>query len=240
MTKSNTQLDIIAIVPARGGSKRLPRKNILFLAGKPLIQWTLDAAKASGVIDLIVVTTDDDEVLDIADRARVKAIRRPDELASDTATTVDTVLHALDTLAEQGTTARRIMLLQPTSPLRRAQDIKAAVERMDTNGANSVISVCEVEHPPLWCNTLPRDGNLDEFIKPGTEGQRSQDLPVFYRLNGAIYLVEADEFSRQKSFDISPSFSIIMDKKTSIDIDDDFDFLIAGAFLDADSLKGIE
>lgn len=234
MTKSNTQLDIIAIVPARGGSKRLPRKNILPLVGKPLIEWTLDAAKASGVIDLIVVSTDDDDVLDIADRAQVKAIRRPDELASDTATTVDTVLHTLGTLAEQGTTARRIMLLQPTSPLRGVGDIRAAVERMDTTGANSVISVCEVEHPPLWCNTLPRDGSLDDFIKPGTEGKRSQDIPVFYRLNGAIYLVEVNEFIRQKSFDIAPSFSIVMDKKASIDIDDDYDLLIAEALLGSD------
>ncbi|SDL48107.1 N-acylneuraminate cytidylyltransferase [Modicisalibacter muralis] len=226
-----TQLDIVAIVPARGGSKRLPRKNILPLAGKPLIQWTLDAAKASGVISLVVVTTDDDDVLDIADRARVETIRRPDELASDTATTVDTVLHALDTLAEQGITSRRVMLLQPTSPLRRVQDIKAAVERMDATGASSVISVCEMEHPPLWCNTLPRDGSLDEFLKPVMEGRRSQDLPVFYRLNGAIYLVDTNKFHHQKTFGVTPSFSIIMDKKASIDIDDDFDFLVAGAFL---------
>ena len=129
MTKRKDALDIIAIVPARGGSKRLPRKNVLPLGGKPLIQWTLDAAKASKVIDRIVVTTDDDAVLEIADQSQVEAIRRPDELASDTATTVDTVLHALDSLAERGITARRMLLLQPTSPLRGAGDIRAAVER---------------------------------------------------------------------------------------------------------------
>nr|WP_297461712.1 acylneuraminate cytidylyltransferase family protein [uncultured Halomonas sp.] len=231
MTKRKDLLDIIAIVPARGGSKRLPRKNILPLGGKPLIQWTLDAAKASKVIDRIVVTTDDDAVLEIADQAQVEAIRRPDGLASDTATTVDTVLHALNTLAKRGIAARRVMLLQPTSPLRGAGAIRAAVERMNATGANSVISVCEVEHPPLWCNTIPENGSLDDFITPGTEGRRSQDLPTFYRLNGAIYLVSADEFCRHESFLVSPSFSIVMGREESVDIDDDYDLLIAEASL---------
>lgn len=231
MTKRKDSLDIIAIVPARGGSKRLPRKNILPLGSKPLIQWTLDAAKASGVIDLVVVTTDDDDVLEIADQAQVETIRRPDELASDTATTVDTVLHALDTLAKRGITARRVMLLQPTSPLRGAGAIRAAVERMNDTGANSVISVCEVEHPPLWSNTIPENGSLDDFMKPGTEGRRSQDLPTFYRLNGAIYLVAVDEFYRHESFLVTPSFSIIMNREESVDIDDDYDLLIAEASL---------
>jgi len=235
MTKRKDALDIIAIVPARGGSKRLPRKNVLPLGGKPLIQWTLDAAKASKVIDRIVVTTDDDAVLEIADQSQVEAIRRPDELASDTATTVDTVLHALDSLAERGITARRMLLLQPTSPLRGAGDIRAAVERMNATGANSVISVCEVEHPPLWCNTIPRDGSLDDFMKPGTEGRRSQDLPTFYRLNGAIYLVEMGEFRRHESFLVAPSFSIIMSREASVDIDDGYDLLIAEASLGLDA-----
>lgn len=224
MTK---ELGIVAIVPARGGSKRLPRKNVLPLAGKPLIQWTLDAAKESGVIDLIAVTSDDDEVLAIAEQNQVTAIRRPDHLATDTATSVDAVLHALEALEEQGITAQRVMLLQPTSPLRRAEDIRAAVKRMNDSGAASVISVCEVEHPPEWCNTLPDDGRMDDFFRPELNGKRSQDFPDYYRLNGAAYLVSIPELKAERRFDVHPCYACRMEKTTSIDIDDETDFKVA-------------
>lgn len=223
MAKIEAQLDIIAIVPARGGSKRLPRKNVLPLAGKPLIQWTLDAAKASGVIDLIMVTSDDVEVLDIAEKANVKTIRRPDELAGDTATSMDAILHALSFLETEGITAKRIMLLQPTSPLRRAEDIRAAVEKMESTEANGVISVCEADHSPLWCNTLDAKGRMNDFLRPEVVGKRSQDLPINYRINGAIYLAVAEKLIANKSFLIDPCFSFEMPRERSIDIDVLFD-----------------
>ncbi|MGQ7260437.1 acylneuraminate cytidylyltransferase family protein [Vreelandella sp. V005] len=225
MTKVFKTVDIVAIVPARGGSKRLPRKNVLPLAGKPLIQWTLDAAKESGVIELIVVTSDDEEVLTIAEQHQVMAIRRPDDLSSDTATSVDAVLHALDALAEQGIVAKRVMLLQPTSPLRRAEDIRDAVKRMDDCGVASVVSVCEMDHSPLWSNTLPENGSMDDFIRPEIVGKRSQDLPQYYRLNGAVYLVATNKFRQKESFFVSPCSSLLMEKRFSQDIDDKRDFL---------------
>jgi|25_taG_2_1085351.scaffolds.fasta_scaffold04031_2 CMP-N-acetylneuraminic acid synthetase len=222
------ELDIVAIIPARGGSKRLPRKNVLPLAGKPLIQWTLEAAKQSGVVDLIAVTSDDDEILEVAGKNNgVKLINRPAQLATDTATSVDAVLHALGVLEEDGYNAKRVLLLQPTSPLRRAEDIRLAVKRMDDTGAASVISVCELEHSPLWANTLPEDGRMDGFLPDNTEGKRSQDFPIFFRINGAIYLFRRYEWAVKKSFFIEPCFSLVMRKKESIDIDDEFDFFVA-------------
>ncbi|WP_206604536.1 cytidylyltransferase domain-containing protein [Vreelandella sulfidaeris] len=227
MTKALKTIDIVAIVPARGGSKRLPRKNVLPLAGKPLIQWTLDAAKESGAIDLIVVTSDDEEVLAIAEQNQVMAIRRPDYLSTDTATSVDAVIHALDALEAQNIVAKRVMLLQPTSPLRRAEDIRKAVKRMDDCGAASVISVCEMDHSPLWSNTLPEDGRMDDFIRPEVKEKRSQDLPLYYRLNGSIYLIATNMFRQNKSFFVTPCNSVVMEKGLSQDIDDKNDFLLA-------------
>ncbi|MBZ5876642.1 acylneuraminate cytidylyltransferase family protein [Chromohalobacter israelensis] len=228
MNSVKNEHDIVAIVPARGGSKRLPRKNVLELAGKPLIQWTLDAAKSSGVIDLIAVTSDDAEVLEVAGRNDgVRLIHRPESLASDTATSVDAVLHALRVLEEQGVTCKRVMLLQPTSPLRRPEDIRAAVDRMDSTGAASVISVCEMEHSPLWAHTLSEDGCMDNFFLNKHTKRRSQDLPAYYRLNGAIYLVRMDKFMSEKVFYLAPCMSLVMSRSFSIDIDDKNDFMFS-------------
>ena len=233
MTSKTKELDIVAIIPARGGSKRLPRKNVLLLAGKPLIQWTLDAAKDSGIIDLIVVTSDDDEVLAIAEQNQIMAIRRPDHLATDTATSVDAVLHALETLSEQGITAKRVMLLQPTSPLRRAEDICGAVKQMDDSGAASVISVCEMDHSPLWANTLPENGCMDNFFHQEYQCKRSQDLPVYHRLNGAIYIFETSGFLVSSRIIVSPSYAFKMEGAISVDIDNEFDFKIAAFLLES-------
>lgn len=231
MTKVNRTLDTIAIIPARGGSKRLPGKNTKLLGGKPLIEWTLDAARNSGVIDLIVVTSDDEEVLAIARRNQAVAIHRPAVLASDTATTVDTVLHALQCLTDRGFTYERIMVLQPTSPLRRPEHIRGAVERMSDTNAASIISVCETDHSPLLSNTLPSDGSLDNFIPAEARGRRSQDLPTYYRLNGAIYFVKRAALLKYRAFDPPGSFALIMEISASVDIDSITDLNVAESFL---------
>ena len=223
----NRAVDIVAIIPARAGSKRLPGKNMLPLAGKPLIQWTLDAAIAAKVFDLIAVTTDDPDVQALAARQGVVTIPRPAELATDSATSMDTLLHALDWLESRGQTPQRVMLLQPTSPLRTSGDIRNAITRMDETGAASVISVCEMEHPPLWANTLPADGSMDHFLADSLRNRRSQDLPTYYRLNGAIYLSTREALLREKSFFAPPSFSLIMDRQHSIDIDTSDDLALA-------------
>ena len=180
----------LAIIPARGGSKRLPRKNVLDLAGKPLIAWTIDAAKSSKYIDKTVVSSDSDEILQIANDLSVGVIKRPDYLANDTATSVAVTEHAINSVTE---VFDFIILLQPTSPLRTAKHIDEAIELLLQKKADAVISVCETAHSPLWMNTLPEDGSLDNFITEDVKNKRSQDLPTYFRLNGAVYIIQIEQ-----------------------------------------------
>lgn len=232
MVEYTPNLDILAIVPARAGSKRLPRKNTLELQGKPLICWTLEAAQESRVIDLLVISSDDDEVLAHAERLGVRALRRPVGLAQDTSTTYDVLQHTLDFLALEDLRPARIMLLQPTSPLRDADDIKAAVSRMNETQAKSVVSVCPCEHSPLWSNTLGAQGEMDDFLSPALLNQRSQDLPLYYRLNGAIYIANTQYFIEQKGFFMPNSMAYIMLPEKSVDIDTVIDFKLCQIILE--------
>jgi CMP-N-acetylneuraminic acid synthetase len=223
-------IKILGLIPARGGSKRLPRKNALPLAGKPLIAWTIEAARAAGVLYDVVVSSDDDEIIHIAHEwgAQVPFIR-PKELASDTATTLDVVQHALQKLMMP---YDAVMILQPTSPLRRIEDIKAAVALMYQQQARGVVSVTQVRHPVEWAHALPEDGKMDDFLQQIVTDKRSQDLPVRYRVNGAICLVATDEVVKhQRLFPPTDCYAYRMDSKSSIDIDDAEDFQLAEAML---------
>ena len=212
----------LAVIPARGGSKRLPRKNLLDLAGKPLIAWTIEAAKNSKYIDHFIVSTDDQEISDVSKKHGAEVLTRPAELANDIASSVDVVLHAI---AAQSQSYDYVILLQPTSPLRTAEHIDEAIELLFEKNANAVISVCETDHSPLWANTLPEDGNMGSFIREEVQGKRSQDLPNFYKLNGAIYLINSASLKQSKSFiQATNSYAYIMSKKDSVDIDTDLDF----------------
>ena len=226
-------LKILALIPARGGSKRLPGKNIKELCGKPLIAWTIETALNSKYIEKTVVSTDCDKIAEVSKKygAEVPFIR-PDELASDTASTLDVVFHALTFLKNIQENFTHIILLQPTSPLRTSDDIDNAVELLVSKGANAVYSVCEVDHSPLWSNTLPEDQKFDGFIKREFIGKRSQDLPTYYRLNGAIYLVDVSELLNYKALlEVKSSFAFVMKRQSSIDIDEKLDFLIAESIL---------
>lgn len=215
----------LAIVPARGGSKRLPRKNMLELSGYPLIYWTIKAAKESRYIDEVVVTSDDDEILNFCSGFSVETIKRPDYLAMDSSSTFDTLVHAISKLND---TFDYILLLQPTSPLRVAEHIDEAIELLVKKQSDAVISVCEVEHSPLWANTLPADGNMEGFIHSKIRNKRSQDLPVYYRLNGAIYICSIARLLDEKTLFISSNiYSYVMAQSASIDIDNLIDFKIA-------------
>ena len=215
----------LAIIPARGGSKRLPNKNILELNGKPLITWSIESAKKSKYIDDIVITSDSEKILDIAKKYNVKTIKRPDYLASDTATTFDAIKHTIDSLQDK---YEYIILLQPTSPLRNEKHIDEAIELLENKNADAIISVCETDHSPLWSNTLPEDLNMSNFLRDEIKNKRSQDLPKFYRLNGAIYICKTDKLLEEKTFFIKNNiYAYIMDRKSSIDIDDEIDFKLA-------------
>lgn len=214
----------LAIIPARGGSKRLPRKNILDLNGKPLIAWTVLAGLQSKYIDKVIVTSDDEEILGIAEELGSGIIKRPDNLANDFATTFDAIKHTIENSDEYD----YIVLLQPTSPLRDTSHINEAIELLETKNADAVVSVCEVEHSPLWSNTLPVDGNMKGFLREEVLNKRSQDLEIYYRLNGAIYICRTDKLLEEGSFLLKNNiFAYVMDRKSSIDIDEEIDFKFA-------------
>lgn len=221
---------VLAIIPARGGSKRLPRKNILPLAGKPLIAWTIEAARNSQIFDEIIVNTDSQEISDIAKSfgASIPFIR-PAILSSDTAGSIDVVKHTLEWYHNEGIYFNDVVLLQPTSPLRNEDDIKSAYDLYIAKRASSVLSVCEVDHPTAWCNRLDESLSMNGFIK--SQGSRSQDLEKEYRLNGAIYIWEVKQLLNQSKTIIEPSFASIMPRNRSVDIDEDIDFKIAQAII---------
>ena len=221
---------LLAIIPARGASKRLPRKNILDLSGKPLIAWTIEAALGSKYIDRVVVSTDDQEIANIAKKygADIPFIR-PSELATDQTTSVDVVLHLLNQLEKIEDKYDYVILLQPTSPLRTAKNIEEAIKLLRTKNSDAVISVCESEHPPLWCNVLPDDMSMDNFLDESVKNKRSQDLSKQYRINGAIYISSVKKLKKENSFFLSNNcIAYIMKQNVSIDIDtiDDFDFAL--------------
>jgi len=211
----------LAIIPARGGSKRLPRKNILNLCGKPLISYSIEAGLKSKYIDKVVVNSDDNEILETAQKFGAKTIKRPHNLANDTSTTFDALKHTIDNLEKYD----YVVLLQATSPLRTAKHINEAIELLEEKNANAVVSVCQMEHSPLWSNILPKDGNMKDFLKDEILNKRSQDLEQYYRLNGAIYICKTDEFLENKGFFLKENiFAYIMDRKSSVDIDEEIDF----------------
>ncbi|MBU1659483.1 acylneuraminate cytidylyltransferase family protein [bacterium] len=213
----------LAIIPARGGSKRLPRKNILDLAGKPLLAWSIEAGLKSKYIDKVLVTSDDEEILLIAQQFGAEIIQRPKHLAADTSTTFDSIKHTIDNMPRYD----YIVLLQPTSPLRNEKHIDEAIELLFSKQADAIISVCEMEHTPLWANTLPQNDSMHNFLRDEIKNKRSQDFEQYYRLNGAIDVCQTDKLLEEKSFMLQNNiFAYKMDKKYSIDIDEEIDFKI--------------
>ena len=237
----NNGKKILGIIPARGGSKGLPGKNILPLLGKPLILWTIEQAFLSRHLDKIIVSTEDEEIAEIAKKngAEVPFIR-PVELATDHAKGIDVVIHAIDWFETNKNYFDMFMLLQPTSPLRTSQDIDNAVGRLFLKKAKGIVSVCEEEHPPLWTNVLPVDGCMKDFLKPEILNKNRQEIQVFYRINGAIYLAYCNYLKSQKSFFGKETYAYVMPRERSIDIDTDIDFKFAEFLLQSIQLDGKE
>ena len=214
----------LAIIPARGGSKRLPRKNVLDLNGKPLIAYSIEAGINSKYIDKVIVTSDDDEILNVAKQYESDTIERPIDLASDTTTTFDAMKHTIDNCEEYD----YIVLLQPTSPLRSEKHIDEAIELLELKNADAVVSVSEMDHSPLWANTLDGSCSMKGFLRDDVLNKRSQDLEKYYNINGAIYINKTKQLLREKTLLFHDNiFAYIMDRKSSIDIDEKIDFTIA-------------
>lgn len=224
----------MGLIPARGGSKGLQGKNILPLSGKPLIAWTIEQSLTSKYLDRVVVSTDAEEIAAVARSygAEVPFVRPP-ELSTDQAKAIDVILHAIEYFSVRGESYDLVMLLQPTSPLRAVQDIDNAVELLFSKEAQSVVSVCEAEHHPYGMNMLPPDGSLEDFLKSEANNSNRQELPVFFRINGAIYLAYIAYLQAQKSFVGKDTFAYIMPRERSVDIDSIFDFKFAEFLLAA-------
>lgn len=217
----------LGVITARSGSKGIKDKNIRNLNRKPLIAYTIESALQSQYIDEVMVSTNSENYADIARKfgANVPFLRS-EKNSTDTAKSVDVLLEVLDEYKKIGQEFDNVVLLQPTSPLRTCRNLNEAFQLFYDRNADSVVSVCECEHSPLLSNTLPQDMNMSGFIK-SENNLRRQELKKYYRLNGAIYISKVDKLREIRTFYGEKSYAYIMDKNNSIDIDDEFDFMIA-------------
>ncbi|NLY45153.1 MAG: acylneuraminate cytidylyltransferase family protein [Tissierella sp.] len=218
---------ILCIIPARGGSKSVPKKNIRNLGNKPLIQWTIDEAKKSKYIDRMVVSTEDREIEKVCTSLGIEVIKRPMELATDDSPTIDSILYTLDILEkDKKYYPDYILLLQCTSPFRTVEDIDKSIEALLNNESDmsSLLSVTKEEYPAWWLKEINEDGTLSDFISYDKQQySRRQSFPPLYKLNGAIYLCEINQLRKSRTFQTESSIAYIMDNNSSIDIDTEDD-----------------
>ena len=216
---------MLAIIPARGGSKGLPGKNIKLLNGKPLIAYTIEAAMAAKKISRIIVSTDSRQIAKVAmDYGAESPFLRPEHLATDTALSIDIYDYTLSEIEKQeAVKIEKFMVLQPTSPLRTAEDIDNAIELFNTKSADSVISYCQEYHPIKWHRYVTNEGKLKNIFEE-TLNNRQEERPSYFP-NGAIYIIRRD-LIKKRSYISDNSYAYIMDKKKSIDIDtiEDFEY----------------
>ena len=213
----------LAIILARGGSKRLPRKNLRNFNGKPLIAHTILSALKCKYLDEVIVSSDNKEILDASKRYGAKIIKRPKYLANDKAKSFDALKHAI----ENTLIFDYVVLLQPTSPLRNEKHIYDAINLLEIKNANAIISVCKTEHNPLGCNILPKNFSMQNFLN-----KRSPGFKNYYRLNGAIYICKISQFLKEKSLFLKNNiYAFEMSQEKSIDIDTKLEFVVAEHFL---------
>lgn len=219
---------VLAIIPARGGSKGVPRKNVLNLGDKPLIAWTIEEAKKSKYIDKLILSSDDQEIINVAEKYGCEVpFVRPVELAQDDTPGIAPVLHALGILPDYD----YVVLLQPTSPFRSVDDIDAAIEKSYVNEGASVVSVTEANENPYWMYKLGYNGSLMSLMETENIPQRRQDAPKAYVLNGAIFVSTVQNLNRKKTFLTKRTLGYILDSEKSIDIDTKLDVIVCEALI---------
>lgn len=220
--------DILVVIPARGGSKGLPGKNIMDLCGKPLIAYSIDVARAITSDDNICVSSDDQKIIDVVERYGLNVpFVRPTELASDTASTNDVLLHAIKFYEDSGKIFDKILLLQPTSPLRKIQQVKEAIS-LYRDDIDMVVSVTKSHAPAVLCNEN-YDGYVNLVYNKYAGGRQS--LPTFYEFNGAIYVINVQALKQKGLGSFDKRVKYVMSKETSIDIDDIYDFMLIESIL---------
>ena len=225
---------MIAIIPARKGSKGLPGKNILNLDGKPLISHSISAALESKLITRVIVSTDDETIATISEEFGAEVpFMRPNELASDNAKVIDSYLYTIDRIqADQNVKISSFVALLPTSPLRNATDIDNAIEIFNLQNADSVISVTYPEVPAEWHIKINKRGIIENYIPDKHSLKNRQDFESSYIPNGAIYVFNVDKLRVNRIYYMDNTFPYIMPKNRSIDIDEMFDFNLAKLLID--------
>jgi CMP-N,N'-diacetyllegionaminic acid synthase len=217
---------VVALIAARGGSKGLPGKNVIDLAGKPLVAWSIEAARRSQYIDRLVLSSENEDIIAVAKSFGCEVpFRRPVELATDTAAAAPVIVHALDHLDES---FDFFVLLQPTSPLRTAADIDGAIELCVSRGAPACVGMCENPKPAEWMYRVEDDGRVSPVLKEIITLRR-QELPATFVVNGAVYVARVDWYRRHRSFLSPQTLAWRMPPERSIDIDTELDLIVARA-----------
>lgn len=214
---------VLAVIPARGGSRGLPRKNILLAKGKPLIWYSYEAAEGSSYIDSTILSTDDNEITEVAEKHGINVpFRRPSELASDTAGSVDVVLHAAAYFPDY----KYVVLLQPTCPLRITEDIDRCFELMELRSAPACVTIVEPKHKPEWMFTLDTDAKIHTYLNGMQPPSQRQKMASVYSLNGVVYVAKIEWLLEHRSFVAEGCIGSIMPATRSLDIDTEDDFRI--------------
>lgn len=226
--------DVLTVIPARGGSKRIPRKNLKPLGRKPLIAHTIDHAEASTNVTRAVVSSEDDEIRSVAaDHGGDVPFVRPPELATDDATNIEVVEHALDWATSNDRDYEYVCLLQVTSPFRSPEDIDRALERLDSSDAETVVTTSTFETPPFWAVESDDDGYLrpyfgDEYLWSKTQ---TQSVPTLRHPNGAVFAASTEAFCRELSFYTDRTVGVEMPFERSVDIDEPIDLRMSRALI---------
>jgi N-acylneuraminate cytidylyltransferase/CMP-N,N'-diacetyllegionaminic acid synthase len=220
---------VLALIPARGGSKGLPGKNIKMLAGKPLIAWTIEIALASNLIEQVIVSTDDDEIAKIAaDFGADIPFMRPDHLATDTALAIDNYLFSIPEYEKHyKTNFNSFIVLQPTSPLRIVEDIDNSIRLFEEKNADSVISFTKASHPPFWAKRISDDGRINDYFENIQAVGNRQEFTDAYMPNGAVYVLKYDLLQKHRTYYSDKTYAFLMPEERSIDIDTPWDFHLA-------------
>jgi N-acylneuraminate cytidylyltransferase len=222
---------ILAVIPARGGSKTVPGKNIKCLAGKPLIAWSIETAKSVEELDRVIVSTDDDAIGAVALEHGAEVYLRPESLATDQALVIDTLRDLIGTLKNEGEIAEILVLLEPTCPFRAATDVRDCIARLVLEGFDSAATFKAAELNPLRAWAIA-DGSPSPFLPGADPWQPRQKLPPAYQLNGAVYAFHVDRLPvNSPALLFGRSGAVVMPPERSVDIDREIDFLTAEAIL---------
>jgi CMP-N,N'-diacetyllegionaminic acid synthase len=228
-------MTVLALIPARGGSKSVPGKNLRPLGGKPLIAWTIEAARACPGLDRVVVTTDSPEIAAVArDYGAETPFLRPAEFARDDSSGDDPIFHALQWFEEhEGYQPEFVLALQPTSPFRTADDIAAALQLARERNADGITSVTPARQHPHWMKRILEDGRLVDYVERDRACQARQELPSVFALNGAIFLIRRTVLLNDRTWYPERTYAYVMPPERSLDIDTPWDFRLAELLAEA-------